>query len=123
MPSPLQFNAWQDEISFLLPSTKDLLRPDEVAEALGTDIRTVARLAETYRRNGTPELLAFTLNAGQGQREHRRYLRNGVLLHLAASANFQPGDRAKRLVEVLHTCTPAEVAIVHQRAAQLLTAK
>lgn len=122
MPAPLQFNAWQDELGLLVPH-KDVLRPDEVEKCTGLDMRSLSRLAETYRRSGTPELLAFRHNAGSGKREHRRYLRTGVVLYLASTANFAPGDRAKRLVEVLHTCTPAEVAIIHQRAAQLLTAK
>ena len=110
MPAALQstdLSAWQESLDFLLPR-KELLRPDEVAGALGLDERTVLRLFDDA------QLLGHEFNAAGGQRQHRRYRRAGVILLLAKRANYAPGDLRARVLEVIAQLPRADKALLYQ---------
>lgn len=116
MPSALQsidLAAWQESLDFLLPR-RPMLRPDEVAKALGCDERTVLRMFEEGKLHG------HELNAATGQRQHRRYRRESVILLLASRANYTPSDLRDRLCEVIAQLPRADKALLYQQLGRLL---
>jgi hypothetical protein len=112
-PPALDLEAWQQQLDFLLPR-RELLRPDEVAKALGCDARTVTRLFEDYRITG------HELNAGAGQRQHRRIRRASVILYLAKRANYAPSDIRDRVAEIVCKLPRPDIALLHAALGQLL---
>ena len=117
MPSALQsvdLASWQEHFDFLLPR-KELLRPDEVATALGCDTRTVLRLFEEGKIHG------FDLNAATEQRMHRKIRRASVILLLARRANYAPSDLRDRLLEVLAILPRSDQALLHSALGRLIT--
>lgn len=117
MPSALQSidaSAWQESLDFLLPR-KPMLRPDEVAKAIGCDERTVLRLFEEGK------LFGHEFNAAGGARQHRRYRRESVILLLASRANYAPSDMRDRLLEVAASLPRADKALLYQQLGRLLT--
>jgi len=112
VPQP-DLAAWQEHFDFLLPR-KPLLRADEVAKALGCDERTVHRLFDDGQLPG------HELNAATGQRQHRIYRRDGVILHLARKANYAPADLRNRLLEVLSNLPRPDKAILYHALGKML---
>ena len=106
--------AWQDHFDFLLPK-KEFLRADEVARALGCDERTVQRLFDDA------QLLGHELNAGTGERMHRRYRRASVILLLARRANYAPADLRIRVLELIAQLPRTDQVLLHQSLGRLLT--
>lgn len=104
---------WQAHFDFLLPS-KEFLRPDEVATALGCDTRTVLRLFDDAK------LLGHEFNAGADKRQHRRARRAGVILMLAKTANYAPADLRQRLLEVLASLPQADKAALYHALGRML---
>lgn len=93
-----------------------MLRVDEVARALDLDERTVHRLFEDA------QLLGHEFNGATGQRMHRRYRREAVILLLARTANYAPADLRTRYLEALANLPLADKAhIYHALGKMLLT--
>ncbi|HEY0966953.1 MAG TPA: hypothetical protein VGD88_06160 [Opitutaceae bacterium] len=113
--------AWQEHFDFVLPR-REMLRAEEIGAALGVDARTVHRLFETYE-NGVPRLLGHSINAGAGEREHRRYRRDSVILYLAERANYAPEDLRLRLLEVLGKQSLSELVLFQQAVGELIRRK
>lgn len=119
MPAPLtkiELSAWQEHFDFLLPR-KELLRVDEVATALGSEVRTVLRLFDDGQLHG------HDINAGTGQRQQIRYRRDSVILFLAKRANYAPADLRQRLLEVISKLPPADIAVLLALIGELLRKK
>lgn len=112
-PAPDDFRSWQESLDFLLPR-KELLRPDEVAAALGLDERTVLRMFEEGRLHG------HEFNAASGQRQHRRYRRASVILLLASRANYAPDDILARILEVIAQLPRSQKAALYQALGRAL---
>lgn len=118
MPSSLQhpqldFATWQEYFDFLLPR-KPMLRADEVGKALNLDERTVHRMFEDA------QLLGHEYNAGDRKRMHRRYRRDAVILLLAKTANYAPGDMTIRVLEVIANLPQADKARVYHATGKML---
>jgi len=116
VPAALQstdLDALQDQLDFLLPR-KPLLRADEVAKALGCDERTVHRLFEDG------QLCGHELNAAKGQRQHRRYRRDAVILYLARTANYAAGDIPARVLEVIANLPTSDKARIYHATGKML---
>ncbi|HSI08812.1 MAG TPA: hypothetical protein VK985_09475 [Rariglobus sp.] len=107
---------WQDHFDFLLPR-KEMLRPDEVGLALGTDDKTVIRLFESRRLRG------HEVNAGKGHRQHRRYRRDFVILYLAETANYGPNDLRLQLLNILINQPVSELLLYRQAVDELIRRK
>ena len=117
MPAALQsidLASWQEHFDFLLPR-RPMLRPDEVATALGIDVRTVLRLFEEGK------LLGHEYNAAAGERMHRRYRREAVILLLAKTANYAPSDLRNRVLEIISQLPRADKAAVYQALGRSLS--
>lgn len=115
LQKPVDLAAWQDHFDFVLPR-KPMLRVDEVAGALNLDERTVHRLFDDA------QLMGHEYNAGAGQRMHRRYRREAVILLLAKTANYAPADLRNRYLEALANLPKADQAhIYHALGKMLLT--
>ena len=110
---PADLATWQEHFDFILPR-KPLLRADEVAKALGCDERTVHRLFEDGQLSG------HELNAATGQRQHRRYRRDAVILLLAKTANYAPGDLPDRVLEVIANLPLADKARIYHATGKML---
>lgn len=106
-------SAFQEHFDYLLPR-KPFLRADEVAGALNLDDRTVHRMFEDA------QLLGHEYNAGSGQRMHRRYRREAVILLLAKTANYAPADLRTRLLEVLGNLPKADKALLYHALGKML---
>jgi len=86
--------TWREHLAFSLPK-KELLRPDEVALALGCDSRTVLRLFDDA------SLFGHDINAAGGQRQQMRCRRDSLILFLSRRANYAPADMQAVLTEVI----------------------
>jgi len=117
----VHLTAWQEHFDFVLPK-REMLRAEEIGVAIGVDARTVHRLFETYE-NGVPRLLGHTFNAGSGEREHRRYRRDSVILYLAERANYAPEDLRLRLLEVVGKQSLADLVLMQQAIGELIRRK
>lgn len=118
MPAAQQINLaqWQEHLDFLLPR-KELLRADEVAEALGCDERTILRHFDEARLHG------HDINAGRQLRQQIRYRRASVVLFLALRANYAPSDLRLRILEVIATQPLPDLVILHQALGELIRRK
>lgn len=103
----IDLSSWQEHLDFLLPR-KELLRVDEVANAIACDVRTVLRLFDDA------QLFGHDINAATQERKQLRYRRSSVLLFLAKRANYQPADLRQRLLEVIATLSLRELVLLHQ---------
>lgn len=112
--------AWQAHLGLVFPH-KLMLRPDELTEPLGVDLRTVARL---FERDATkpdkPWLQGIEFNASAGERTHRRIHRDAALLFYVNSANYHPSDFLKLVFDALEGRSPRELLIIQQRISELL---
>ena len=120
MPSSLQhplpdLASLQEHFDFLLPR-KPMLRADEVARALNLDERTVHRMFEDA------QLFGHEYNAGDRKRMHRRYRRDAVILLLAKTANYAPGDMILRVLEVIANLPQADKARIYHATGKMLLA-
>lgn len=118
--TPEEREAWQAHLDLAFPR-KLMLRPDEVTAPLGIDARTVARL---FERDATkpdkPWLQGIEFNGAEGERIHRRILRDAALLFYITSANYHPSDFLKLVFDVLEARSPRELLIIQQRIGELL---
>ena len=112
---------WEPALGLVFPR-KPMLRPDEVATALGVDLRTVARLFEVDGRDlaKRPWLMGIEFNARDGERMSRRIPRDAAILFWAASANYTPAELLSLLLDVLDARTDAELLAVISRAQAIL---
>lgn len=112
---------WEPSLGLVFPRTATL-RPDQVAEPLNIDLRTVHRLFERDGRAETRRwLMGLEFNAGaKGERDTRRILRDSAILFWADRANYLPADLLSHLLDVLDHRTDPELLAVVQRANEIL---
>lgn len=115
--------AWEPHLELMFPR-KAMLRPGEVAEILGVDTKTVDRLFGTVpSRPETLRLLGIELNAGAGERQHRRILRDAAVLFYLARANYTPADFHRLMRGVLAQRSARELAVIQQMVGEELKRK
>lgn len=117
--------AWSEHLGSLLPRTPTL-RADQIANAVGLNVRTVLRAFDGPARDARgrlvrPWLLGFQFNAGTGQRMTRRISRDAAVLWIAHSSNYpSPADFLQAIADVLANRTTAELTLMQQRIGELL---
>lgn len=116
VPSKVDASLWQAHLDFVCPR-KELLRADEVAAALGCKESTV------LRHYDSGALIGHDINAATGKRQSLRYRRDGVILFLAARANYMPEDLRHKIYEVLSKQSPYEIAAIQQACGELIRRK
>lgn len=112
----------QDHLDFLFPRGK-MLRPEQVASGLGVDQVTVRRLFDRIDDTKAPQLHGITLNAGAGERDTRRILRDSAILLYAARANYTPEEFLTRIAEVLGNRSHRELVRLHAYLGELVRSK
>jgi len=121
MPTLANFNdkeAWQLRLDSRFPRSP-MLRPDQVAQGLGCDGKTVAALFQPDGRKGRPWLMGIEFNAaGEGERTARRIPRENAILFWALSANHRPDDFIGCVLDLVDTLHPRELLLVQQRIAE-----
>ena len=118
MPSAPHINLaeWQEHLDFMLPR-RELLRADEIAKALGVDEKTVTRMFEAR------QIAGHEINTAKGERQHRRYRRDGVILCLAERANYAPADLRLKLLGILIKQPLSELVLFHQALGEQIRRK
>ncbi len=95
----------------LLPAGKEWFTPREVADILGCSDQYVRDCLEDQRILGhqsrPPRRWA---SRGNTKRPNYRIHRDGVLLYLIETANYEPGDFVERLREILRRRSPGLLA-------------
>lgn len=113
---------WQTHLDYLFPRAP-MLRPDQIASAIGVDLVTVRRLFERTDDDKAPKLMGISINAAGDKRDTRRILRDSALLLYAQRANYTPDEFLARIVEVLGNRSPHELLRLQARIAELIRAK
>lgn len=118
MPAATHINLaeWQEHLDFLLPR-RELLRADEIANALGIDDKTVTRLFEAR------QLAGHEFNTARGERQHRRYRRDSAILWLAERANYAPAELRLKLLGILIKQPLSELVLFHQALGEQIRRK
>ncbi|HSI10391.1 MAG TPA: hypothetical protein VK961_00040 [Chthoniobacter sp.] len=118
MPAAPHINLaeWQEHLDFLLPR-RELLRADQIAGAIGVDEKTIHRLFDSATLHG------HEVNAAKGERQHRRYRRDSVILFLADRANYAPADLRLKLLGILIKQPLSELVLFHQALGEQIRRK
>ncbi|MCA1659013.1 MAG: hypothetical protein LC642_00505 [Verrucomicrobiaceae bacterium] len=84
------------EYDFLIPTRKAIMRPDEVANAIGRSLPFVRSLIEAGR-------LEAHQDSAKGSRESNTITRRSVILYLAETSNYDPAFIVMRVEVVMKT--------------------
>jgi phosphoserine phosphatase len=93
---------------------KSLLRPLEVADVLRVTGKTVTAFVENGR------LCSHSLNAGAGERMHRRITRNSVALFLYQTKDYDAADYLAGVVGLLGKLSANELRTVREQMPKLI---
>ena len=114
--------SWQEHLDYRLPR-RPMLRPEEIGEFLGVDQKTVTRIFGKKAVKLAPDLMGIEINGGTDERQHRRILRDSVILYYALKANYTPDEFRARLFEVLTNCSTRDLVLIQQAIGELLRRK